>query len=150
VVNKSPHHGKPVEICFLQQQQLKIVDRKDYAWAILQCRGMDSYLPQVINESESKILKSCGKIQFWYNFLIHSHLPGCQSCTLSLWIQHKFCGGTLWAIWLILSWALQDILGIHPCDNEYCTVHLLSYYGKASLPGNTKVESNSSIACLSI
>jgi hypothetical protein len=66
VVNKSPHHGKPVEICFLQQQQLKIVDRKGQkdsraGRAITQCRGVDSYLPRVTNQSESEILNSRGK-----------------------------------------------------------------------------------------
>jgi hypothetical protein len=70
-----------VEICFLQQQQLKIVDRKaklkdlvvqardGSARAITQYRGMESYLPRAINQSEGEILNSRGKTWFCVHFL---------------------------------------------------------------------------------
>jgi hypothetical protein len=35
--------------------------RARLARAITQCRGMDSYLPRAINQSESEILNSRGK-----------------------------------------------------------------------------------------
>jgi hypothetical protein len=36
--------------------------RAGRARAITQCRGMDSYLPRAINQSESEILNSRGKM----------------------------------------------------------------------------------------
>jgi hypothetical protein len=41
--------------------------RAGRARAITQCRGMDSYLPRLINQSESEILNCRGKIiEFLY------------------------------------------------------------------------------------
>jgi hypothetical protein len=52
--------------------------RAGRARAITQCRGMDSYLPQVINQSESEILNSRGKNR------IFCLLIGLQFCSISL------------------------------------------------------------------